>query len=213
MDDQGREDVVADGQGQAADPIEPAGDGDHAGDPATEPDKPHTTSRRAVVGAAVGASLVWAPDALGKVKASIATEHDLTDAQIRKIVHEELARLGLLPKDVRALIAKELRHNVRTGPTGPRGSAGPTGPTGQTGVPGQTGAPGQTGSTGPTGAGGGAGTAGPTGARGPTGPAGVTGAAGPTGPVGPTGIGQTGPTGPGGPPGPTGPTGPMSPYV
>jgi hypothetical protein len=133
------------------------------------------TSRRAVMGAAFGASLVWAPDALAK--ASKHHHSPLTkaqEAQVKQIVHDDLAKLGLL-------------HAPKEGPTGPAGptgaaAAGPTGPTGPGGV-GPTG-PEETGPTGPDG---------PTGSGGTTGP---TGAVGPTGPTGPgIDIGPTGPTG------------------
>jgi hypothetical protein len=131
------------------------------------------TTRRAVVGAAFGASLVWAPDALAK--ASKHHHSALTKAQqaeVKQIVQNELAKHGLL-------------HGPKEGPTGPAGPTGPdgVGPTG----PDETGPTGPTGpdETGPTG---------PTGSQGTTGP---TGAAGPTGPTGPgLDIGPTGATGP-----------------
>jgi hypothetical protein len=130
---------------------------------------PDIASRRAIVGAALGASLVWAPDALGKARAAVAGG-DITEADVRAIVRDEIRRLGLL---------KLPRH----GPTGPRG---PIGHTGHTGATGGAGSIGPTGTLGPTGTAGPTGPAGAT-SSGPTGPPGVTGPTGPTGPVGPTG--------------------------
>jgi hypothetical protein len=138
--------------------------------------KPAT--RRAVVGAAFGASLVWAPDALAK--ASKHHHSALTKAQqaeVKQIVQSELAKHGLL-------------HGPKEGPTGPAGPTGPggVGPTGpdETGPTGPAG-PDETGPTGPTGPDE-SGPTGPTGSQGTTGP---TGAAGPTGATGP-GLGATG---------------------
>jgi hypothetical protein len=146
-----------------------------------------------VVGAALGASLVWAPNALAKARQTVRYDlgGDITSKEVRHIVHEELAGLHLLPEDVRhlveRLIHRELRrHGLLHGPKpGPTGPAGPTGPGGGSGPTGAAGAAGRTGPTGPTG-------------KGPTGPTGVAGATGPTGPAGPTGPigGITGPQGP-----------------
>jgi hypothetical protein len=122
-------------------------------------------SRRAIVGAAFGASLVWAPDAVAK--ASKHKKHttgsglsNLQRAEVKEIIHNELAALGLT-------------HGPGTGATGPKGATGPSGAQGSTGSIGPTG-PSGVGPTGPTGPGTGA-----------TGPAGPTGSIGPTGPTGP----------------------------
>lgn len=147
-------------------------DAPQPGDDGT-PSEHKPTSRRAVVGAAFGASLVWTPDALAK--ASKHHHSPLTkaqQAQVKQIVHDELAKLRLL-------------HGPGKGPTGAAGPTGPAeaGPTGATG-PGGVGptGPDETGPTGPDG---------PTGADGTTGPTGAAGSTGPTGPaidLGPTGI-------------------------
>ena len=148
---------------------------------AGEPDR---KSRRAIVGAVFGASLVWGPEALAKAGSALG-DQDVTERQVRAIVHQELRRAGL-------------RTGPRVGPTGPRGELGKTGPTGGLGEPGFTG---QAGGLGVTGA---AGVSGPTG---PAGPDGVTGAVGPTGSAGATGGTSTGPAGVTGPTGPAGPIG------
>ena len=54
------------------------------------------TSRRAIVGAAFGASLIWAPEALAK--ASDKRGGEVTERQVRAIVRDELHRLGLLKR-------------------------------------------------------------------------------------------------------------------
>jgi hypothetical protein len=86
-----------------------------------------STSRRAVIGAAFGASLVWAPKALAKTASTAPFSH-AQEAEIRALIHDELAKLDLL-------------HGPGRGPTGPTGPKGPgsTGPTGRTGPPGATG--------------------------------------------------------------------------
>jgi hypothetical protein len=131
------------------------------------------TSRRAVVGAVFGASLLWAPDALATAHKGSGRD-DWTEKQIRAIVRDELRSHGLL-------------HGPKRGPRGPQGTAGTTG---------------QPGSAGPTGSGGPTGPTGPTGSTGSTGPFGPTGGLGPTGPTGPAGLsGPQGPLGPQGPQG------------
>lgn len=120
-------------------------------------------SRRAVVGAAFGASLVWAPEALAKTakpKKKAATLSNVQRAEVKEIIHKELAALGLL-------------NGPGKGATGSAGAPGSTGAAGPTG-------PAEVGPTGPTG---------PLG--GPTGPTGSSGSIGPTGAIGPTG--PTGP--------------------
>ena len=206
MDDQSGNDRPTDSEAHLEpDAVSPRAD--EAQQPTSGKSSP--TSRRALVGAAFGASLVWAPEALAKAHRVVQTPQDWTRGQIEDIVHDELARLGLLPRDVRRLIHNELReHHLLHGP-----HSGPTGPAGR---PGPTGAQGIAGGTGPTGSGG-MGTAGPTGAAGSIGPTGPTGPSaigatgalvGPTGPAGATG--PDGPTGPTGSAGPTGSTGPLT---
>jgi hypothetical protein len=129
------------------------------------------TTRRAVVGAVFGASLVWAPDALAKAHKG-SGKHGWTEKQIRAIVHDELRSHGLLKGPKRGLPGPQ----GIAGSIGQPGSAGPTGPTGSIGL-------GPTGPTGPSGS------LGPTGVVGPTGPVGPQGMAGPQGPTtGPQGI-------------------------
>jgi hypothetical protein len=151
--------------------------------PSDEAEQSPPTSRRAIVGAAFGASLVWAPDALAKAGQSLHSG-DLTEKQVRAIVRDEIRSLGLLKRPKRG-------PEGPRGHTGPAGGTGPVGPTGVVGPTGPTGPPGTAANTGPTGPTGVPGLDGPTG---PTGPAGVLGPTGVTGSTGPTGV--TGPTGP-----------------
>jgi hypothetical protein len=112
-----------------------------------------------VVGAALGASLVWAPEALAK--SQTVKSHKLTTADVRTIIQEELESFNLL-------------GGPQTGRAGPAGGPGPTGVAGPTGASG-------VGPTGPSGVG-------PTGASGAIGPTGPVGPAGPTGSTGPGGY-------------------------
>ncbi len=167
-----------------------------SGRPRREP-----VSRRYLLGAAFGGSLIWAPSALAKAHAAEAPDLDISLPQLQRIirseVHAELSHLGLL------------KGNHR-GATGRRGATGAQGTAGQGGAAGAQGSAGQQGATGLMGSGGATGAAGPTGAAGATGD-GPTGALGPTGAAGPTGAGPTGPNGLIGPTGPTGVVGPTGP--
>lgn len=129
----------------------------------TDPESPKldVTSRRAVVGAALGASLAFAPDAVAKTAGSI--RHESGDSELRQVVRDELANLHLLPTDIRklihALIHEELhKYGLLKGP-----GHGATGPSGATGGVGGVGPQGSAG-LGPQGLGG------PTGPQGPQGP-------------------------------------------
>jgi hypothetical protein len=131
------------------------------------------TSRRAVVGAALGASLAFAPDAVAKTTGSI--RHKSGDSELRHVVREELANLHLLPTDVRKLIHAVVHEELKKygllkgpehGATGPSGATGGHGPQGLAGL-------GPQGSAGPQGLGpqGPQGSGGPQGQQGPQGPA------------------------------------------
>jgi hypothetical protein len=105
-----------------------------------DPPEQRITSRRAIMGAALGASLLWAPDAVANVAGAM-HKPALTDAQVKEVnelIHDALAKHGLL-------------HGPKIGPTGPTGpsATGPTGPVGPTGPTGPTGPSGSP--TGPTG--------------------------------------------------------------
>jgi len=155
-------------------------------------------SRRYLLGAAFGGSLIWAPSALAKAHTAEAPDLDISLPQLQRIirseVHAELSHLGLLKGNHRGATGRRGATGT-SGATGAQGSAGQGGAAGAQGSAGQQGATGLMGSGGSTGA---AGAAGPTGAAGatgdgPTGAFGPTGAAGPTGVAGPTGAGPTGP--------------------
>jgi hypothetical protein len=116
-----------------------------------------TASRRAIVAAAFGASLIWPSNALASTHHR-GTDRDVTEADVRRIVRDELRKLGLLKGPGRGPVGPTGAPGqiAATGPTGPSGATGPTGPIGPTGFAppglGLTGLSGLTGAFAPTGA-------------------------------------------------------------